>query len=40
VADQEVVPVALPVLPVEVLHSTDVTPTLSLATPLIEMVAE
>ena len=37
VADQEVVPVALPAPPVEVLHATDVTPTLSLETPLIDM---
>jgi hypothetical protein len=38
-ADQEVVPVAAPVLPVEVVQFTDATPTLSLAVPLIDMVA-
>ena len=39
-ADQDVVPVAVPEAPVEVLHWTDMTPTLSLAVPLIEIVAE
>jgi hypothetical protein len=39
VADQEVVPLATPAPPVEVLHCTDVTPALSLEMPLIEVVA-
>ena len=40
VADHCVVPVAVPEPPVEVLHATAVTPTLSLAVPLTAMEAE
>jgi hypothetical protein len=40
VADQLVVPDAVPDPPVDALHFTAVTPTLSLAVPLNEMVAE
>ena len=37
--DQAVVPDAVPVVPAEVVHFTESTPTASLAVPLIEMVA-
>jgi hypothetical protein len=39
-ADHDVVPVAVPAAPVDVVHSTDDTATLSLAVPLTVMVAE
>ena len=39
-ADHEVVPLAVPDPPVEVLHCTEETPTLSLAIPLKEIVAD
>ena len=39
-ADQESVPVAVPAPPVEVVHCTEETATLSLAVPLTAMVAE
>ena len=37
-ADQEVVPVAVPAPPVEAVHFTEATPTLSAAVPLTETV--
>lgn len=40
VADQDVVPLAVPAPPVDVVHCTDETPALSLAVPLTEILAE
>ena len=39
-ADHAVVPLAIPALPVDVVHFTEATATLSLDVPLIEIVAE